>query len=570
MKTRSLLALAAIAMAAACGDSGGGGTPGTGTREPVVSVTVNAPAAGLLPGESVQLAAVVRGPGNATLRDRDVAWASSDAAVAEVSATGRVTAKAAGVAMVSATSEGKRGEARIEVATPTPPNPVPVVAELSPARVAAGGPKLMLTLKGQGFVPDGRVQWGGTPRPTTWISATEVHAEIWLGDLEAAREVQVQYFNAGPGGGISNAVSFWIVPQDNPVASVRVSPAVAVTRVGGPVPLAAVVRDADGTVLSDRYVTYTSSDARVAQVNGNGLVTAIGAGEATITARSEGRSATSAVTVTPEAYDLVFDRGGPGLFWLDLRLGTPPAQIWNVAGLREPAPEPDGRRIAYAVDMMGTPQLVVFDMPTRTFTYAGVAGDQPAWSPASSRIAYRSRIGGRADIWTVNADGTGAVNLTASIAPGVAAAESEQPAWSPDGARIVFALRNAQGGTFLVTMKADGTDRQTLTTPGAQGDTEPVWYGDFVLFTRKTAAGSDIWRVRVSGGAPVKLTESGKASQPAVSPEGRWIAFTEKGGAPGTGDLWALHFAGGAPRPLSLMGDDPRGGGQNPAWIRRP
>ncbi|HEX2202950.1 MAG TPA: Ig-like domain-containing protein [Longimicrobium sp.] len=574
MKTRSLIALAAIFSTAACGDEGG--TPGTGPggRPPVVSVTVRAPELALLPGEWAQLTATVRGPGNAPLDDRAVAWSSSDERVATVSATGRVTAQGAGVAIVTAASEGQRGEARVEVGEPPVVNPVPVVEALSPARVAVGGPTLTLTLRGRGFVQNGRVQWGGVPRPTTWISATEVRAEIWPGDLEAAREVAVQYFNAGPGGGISNAASFWIVPQENPVASVDVRPAVAVTRVGGPVTLTATVRDASGTVLADRYVTYTSSDARVAQVNGNGLVTAVGAGEATITARSEGRSATSVVTVTPEAYDLVFDRGGPGLFWLDLRLGTPPTQIWNGGGgggLLEPAPAPDRRRIAYTIEAFGHRQLAVFDMPTRTYTFVGVAGDQPAWSPAGSRIAYRSRAGGRGDVWTVNADGTGAVNLTASHAPGVAAAESEQPAWSPDGARIVFAARNSQGGTHLVTMKADGTDRQALTAAGAHADTEPVWYGDFVFFTRKTAAGSDVWRVRVGGGAPVKLTDSGKASMPAVSPEGKWIAYVEAGALPGTGDLWAIHFAAGGPaRPLSLMADTPGGGGQNPAWVMRP
>src|SRR5207253_1318029 len=51
-------------------------------------------------------------------------------------------------------------------------------------------------------------------------------------------------------------------------------------------------------VLSGRVITWSSSNASVASVNGSGLVTGAGAGSATITATSEGQSGTSSVTVT--------------------------------------------------------------------------------------------------------------------------------------------------------------------------------------------------------------------------------------------------------------------------------
>src|SRR4029077_10769174 len=83
-----------------------------------------------------------------------------------------------------------------------------------------------------------------------------------------------------------------------PVASVTVSPSSANLQTGQTVQLTATARDASGNTLSGRAMTWTSTNASVATVNGSGLVTGAGAGSATITATSEGQSGTSSVTVT--------------------------------------------------------------------------------------------------------------------------------------------------------------------------------------------------------------------------------------------------------------------------------
>jgi uncharacterized protein YjdB len=83
-----------------------------------------------------------------------------------------------------------------------------------------------------------------------------------------------------------------------PVASVAVSPATLSVPAGQTGQLAATPKDAGGTALTGRVVTWTSSNTAIAAVNGSGLVTALAAGSATLTATSEGRSGTAAVTVT--------------------------------------------------------------------------------------------------------------------------------------------------------------------------------------------------------------------------------------------------------------------------------
>jgi hypothetical protein len=80
---------------------------------------------------------------------------------------------------------------------------------------------------------------------------------------------------------------------------VAVTPASVSLAVGGTQQLTAAPKDASGNVLAGRAVTWASSAPGVASVSGAGLVTAVAAGTATITATSDGKSGTAAVTVNP-------------------------------------------------------------------------------------------------------------------------------------------------------------------------------------------------------------------------------------------------------------------------------
>src|SRR3989449_10575693 len=71
-----------------------------------------------------------------------------------------------------------------------------------------------------------------------------------------------------------------------PVASVTVTPASASVQQGATVQLTATPRDANGTALSGRVVTWGSNNTAVATVSGSGLVSGAGAGAATTTATS--------------------------------------------------------------------------------------------------------------------------------------------------------------------------------------------------------------------------------------------------------------------------------------------
>ena len=90
-----------------------------------------------------------------------------------------------------------------------------------------------------------------------------------------------------------------ITVSNVPVASVTVSPASATIQEGGTTQLAATPKDAGGTPLSGRVVTWSSDNTAAATVNGSGLVRGVAVGAATITATCEGKSGASVITVTP-------------------------------------------------------------------------------------------------------------------------------------------------------------------------------------------------------------------------------------------------------------------------------
>lgn len=82
-----------------------------------------------------------------------------------------------------------------------------------------------------------------------------------------------------------------------PVASVELGPTANALEVGDTHQLAAITRSATGTQLTGRATTWSSGDNSIASVSASGLVTAVGPGTTTITAISEGISASASITV---------------------------------------------------------------------------------------------------------------------------------------------------------------------------------------------------------------------------------------------------------------------------------
>ncbi len=258
---------------------------------PVVSVVVAPSVANILVGDSVQLTATTQDAAGTVLTGRAITWSSSNPSVATVSSNGVATAVAAGTATITATSEGKSASATVTVAN----MPVASVV-ISPATaLVLVGASVQLAASPKdaaGAVLSGRaITWVSSAPATATVSSTGLVTGV------AAGAVTMTATSEGVTG--SAAVTVNVVP----VASLSLSPATVSAAVGQAVQLTATPRDASGSPLSGRLVTWATSNAAVATVTATGqvtvgVVTGVAAGSAIITATSEGKSATSTATVT--------------------------------------------------------------------------------------------------------------------------------------------------------------------------------------------------------------------------------------------------------------------------------
>lgn len=158
------------------------------------------------------------------------------------------------------------------------------------------------------------------------------------------------------------------------------------------------------------------------------------------------------------------------------------------------------------------------------------------------------------DLFAVAADGSRFVRLTKTRV------EEREPAVSPNGSMIAFA-RGFEGG--ISTMKIDGSARR-IVTRGPDGD--PAWApdGKTIYFVRYRAAFAgetcgSIFRAAATGGRVGRVTRSRDVHShlnPAVSPDGQRIAFTDwKGCAGGTSSprLRVVDAAGRPTRDLAKL-----------------
>src|SRR2546426_506737 len=214
---------------------------------PVASVTVSPTAPNMYVGGTVQLTATPKDAAGNVLTGRVVTWASSNAAVATVSATGLVTGGAAGGVAIAATSEGQSASATISVAN------VPVASVvISPttAVVLVGATvQFAATLKdAAGNVLSGRsVTWASGAPAVATVSSTGLVTGV------AANAVTITATSEGQPGSAGVTVNLL------PVAWVSVSPASGSIQVGQTLQLPATPRDANGLPLSGRLIPWVSS-----------------------------------------------------------------------------------------------------------------------------------------------------------------------------------------------------------------------------------------------------------------------------------------------------------------------
>ncbi len=179
-------------------------------------------------------------------------------------------------------------------------------------------------------------------------------------------------------------------------------------------------------------------------------------------------------------------------------------------------------------DLTSTPAVTGEAVPATTTPDAAAPSHTPEPATPSSacrgRIAFVAPTGDEQDLFVINADGSGLVNVTNG------GGREETPSWSPDGARLLFSSH--AGNADIYTIQPDGSGLVRLTDDPAR-DYGPSWSpdGTQVLFASTRVFASDLFVVSAQGGEAIALTGMGLhkldfAWSPHAAPGGEYIAFT--------------------------------------------
>lgn len=137
---------------------------------------------------------------------------------ATVTVTIQLAANTAGNAPLSATvSAGEKDPvssnntaSATTAITGTSLAPVPSITSVSPYAAQAGASDFTLTVHGGGFTQDSAIEWGTTALSTSYVSATELTADVPGSLLTSMGWAPVTVDTPSPGGGTSNALPFSI------------------------------------------------------------------------------------------------------------------------------------------------------------------------------------------------------------------------------------------------------------------------------------------------------------------------------------------------------------------------
>jgi endo-1,4-beta-xylanase len=88
------------------------------------------------------------------------------------------------------------------------PNPVPVISGFSPAYSSVGSPAFTLIVNGSAFLPNSTVYWGSTALATTYVSSSQLTAQVTASQIATAGIYAITVQTPAPGGGVSAALQF--------------------------------------------------------------------------------------------------------------------------------------------------------------------------------------------------------------------------------------------------------------------------------------------------------------------------------------------------------------------------
>ena len=264
---------------------------------PVSTLDVTPSTATLHPRDMLQFRATSRDADGGTIEGRPIHWTVSDPGIASVNSAGMVTAKRPGTASIKADVEGQLASARLTVEAAVRS----VILSPNRGKLRIGATlQLEVTLKDEkGNTVDGReVGWSSDDQDIATVSASGLVRAVRPGQAEVSAKAE----------GKEGRATITVEPA---VAKVVVTPNPRQLVLGEVFRFSASPRAANGDVLSDREVEWSTDHSSVVRVSQDGRVTALAEGTAEIEATSEGVEGDARVDVwRPSDQPVVFVGAG--------------------------------------------------------------------------------------------------------------------------------------------------------------------------------------------------------------------------------------------------------------------
>jgi uncharacterized protein YjdB len=402
---------------------------------------------------------------------------------------------------------------------------------------------------------------GHSQGSVTWTSSGTDRASVSASGMVRAVTTGNLFIRAASGAMQDSAAVAVVPPSPLPVASVVVTPTSATLTVGGSLQLAATPKDAAGNPLGGRTVTWGSSNTTVGTVTGSGLVTAVTAGSTTITATSEGQSASATLTmtapvsapgaVTDLAVGVVTD-SSVGLSFTEVTDGTGQPASYDIRYVAGTSLSWGGSVPSVSRGTCATPLAGTTIGTRRTCTVLGLTAGT-AYS--FQLVAFRGTLTGS----VVFGGLSNAVTATTAASTAPIASVSVTPASASvtvgNAQQVTATLKDASGNVLLGRAVAWTSNTTGVATVNGTGLVTGVAAGSATITaTSEGQIGTATITVTApAGGGTVLLQES--FADGAFAARGWYdnaaLGVTSAQHAPGSTSALELHFLPGATDPTS-------------------
>ena len=202
---------------------------------------------------------------------RTTTYASATQLTIQLTVTDLTTAGSYNVTVTNPTPGGGTTAASTFTVNPAPAsNPVPTITSLSPSSVIAGAAAQTLTVTGTNFIGTSVVNFNGTNRTTTYVSATQLTIQLTVADQGTVGSYNVTVTNPAPGGGTTAASTFTVNPVPAPTLT-AVSPS---NPVGGATYVITLTGTSFGTTATTT-VSFNGTTVVPTSITGGGTTLAV-------------------------------------------------------------------------------------------------------------------------------------------------------------------------------------------------------------------------------------------------------------------------------------------------------